>query len=137
MNTSKQRTEEIVRRAAAQRAARAKNRRAWLLAVTAGCLLLAVAAYLILFIPYPSALPDISRFSGSPYYPLMQRLNELTYTPPRYQNNFEAWFSGLGGWLDIPSVLVAYSLTSSPDTAARRSSSDPACGTLRRSPRYD
>ena len=51
MNTSKQRTEEIVRRAAAQRAARAKNRRAWLLAVTAGCLLLAVAAYLILFIP--------------------------------------------------------------------------------------
>lgn len=103
MNTSKQRTEEIVRRAAAQRAARAKNRRAWLLAVTAGCLLLAVAAYLILFIPYPSALPDISRFSGSPYYPLMQRLNELTYTPPRYQNNFEAWFSGLGGWLDIPS----------------------------------
>ena len=71
--------------------------------MTAGCLLLAVAAYLILFIPYPSALPDISRFSGSPYYPLMQRLNELTYTPPRYQNNFEAWFSGLGGWLDIPS----------------------------------
>ena len=48
MNTSKQRTEEIVRRAAAQRAARAKNRRAWLLAVTAGCLLLAVAAYLVL-----------------------------------------------------------------------------------------
>ena len=100
MKTSKQRTEEILRRAAAQeQAARVKNRRrAWILSVTAGFLLLVIALNLLLFIPYPSGLPDLSRFSGSEYFPLMQRLNELTYTPPAYKNNFEAWFSGLGNW---------------------------------------
>lgn len=97
MKTSKQRTEEILRRAAVQeQAARVKNRRrAWVLSVTAGFLLLVIALNLLLFIPYPSGLPDISRFSGSEYFPLMQRLNELTYSPPAYKNNFEAWFSGL------------------------------------------
>lgn len=100
MKTSKQRTEEILRRAAVQeQAARVKNRRrAWILSVTAGFLLLVIALNLLLFIPYPSGLPDLSRFSGSEYFPLMQRLNELTYTPPAYKNNFEAWFSGLGNW---------------------------------------
>ena len=100
MKTSKQRTEEFLRRAAAQeQAARVKNRRrAWILSVTAGFLLLVIALNLLLFIPYPSGLPDLSRFSGSEYFPLMQRLNELTYTPPAYKNNFEAWFSGLGNW---------------------------------------
>ena len=96
MKTSKQRTEEILRRADARRAARATvRRRAVILAVAAGLLLL-VAFQFVLFLPYPTGLPDLSRFAGSPYYGLMQQLNALTYTPPRYQNNFQAWF---GPWL--------------------------------------
>lgn len=92
MKTSDQRTQDILRRADARRAASAAvRRRAVILAVAAG-LLLFVALQLVLFIPYPSGLPDISRFAGSPYYGLMQQLNSLTHTPPAHKNNFEAWF---------------------------------------------
>ncbi len=95
MKTSDQRTQDILRRADARRAASAAvRRRAVILAVAAG-LLLFVALQLVLFIPYPSGLPDISRFAGSPYYGLMQQLNPLTYTPPVYKNNFEAWMGAL------------------------------------------
>ena len=91
MKTSSQRTQDILRRADARRAASAAvRRRAVILAVAAG-LLLFVALQLVLFIPYPSGLPDISRFAGSPYYGLMQQLNSLTHTPPAHKNNFEAW----------------------------------------------
>ena len=95
MKTSSQRTQDILRRADARRAASAAvRRRAVILAIAAG-LLLFVALQLVLFIPYPSGLPDISRFAGSPYYGLMQQLNPLTYTPPVYKNNFEAWMGAL------------------------------------------
>ena len=95
MKTSDQRTQDILRRADARRAASAAvRRRAVILAVAAG-LLLFVALQLVLFIPYPSGLPDISRFAGSPYYGLMQQLNSLTHTPPVYKNNFEAWMGAL------------------------------------------
>lgn len=95
MKTSSQRTQDILRRADARRAASAAvRRRAVILAVAAG-LLLFVALQLVLFIPYPSGLPDISRFAGSPYYGLMQQLNSLTHTPPVYKNNFEAWMGAL------------------------------------------
>lgn len=103
MKTSKQRTEEILRRAEAQRESAARrSKRALLISVTVGFLALVLAINLILFIPYPSGLPDLSRFADSEYYGLMQQINELTYRPPRYKNNFEAWFSGaFGGNADV------------------------------------
>ena len=96
MKTSEQRTEEILRRAEAQRESAARrSKRAWLLSVTAGFLILVLALNLLLFLPYPSGLPDLSRYAGSEYYGLMQQLNALTYRAPQYKNNFEAWFGDL------------------------------------------
>lgn len=101
MKTSEQRMQEILRRASKQSAARARrNKRAVLLSVTAGFLALVLALNLLLFIPYPSGLPDLSRYADSEYYTLMQKLNELTYSAPEHKNNFDAWFGdffdGLG-----------------------------------------
>lgn len=93
MKTSEQRMQEILRRASKQSAARARrNKRAVLLSVTAGFLALVLALNLLLFIPYPSGLPDLSRYADSEYYTLMQKLNELTYSAPEHKNNFDAWF---------------------------------------------
>ena len=96
MKTSEQRMQEILRRASKQSAARARrNKRAVLLSVTAGFLALVLAINLLLFLPYPSGLQDISRYAGSEYYHLMQKLNELTYRAPEHKNNFDAWFGDL------------------------------------------
>ena len=66
MKTSEQRMQEILRRASKQSAARARrNKRAVLLSVTAGFLALVLALNLLLFIPYPSGLPDLSRYADS------------------------------------------------------------------------
>lgn len=98
MKTSKQRTEEILRRAEAQRESAARrSKRTLIVSITAGFLALVLALNLLLFIPYPSGLPDLSRYAGSEYYSLMQQLNALTYRAPQYKNNFEAWFGGLFG----------------------------------------
>lgn len=95
MKTSAERTKDILARADAERARRKK--RIKLTSVLAAGLSLVLALNLVLFIPYNTALPDISAYRGSEYYSLMQQINELTYRPPQYKNNFEAWFGGLFG----------------------------------------
>ena len=58
--------------------------------ITSSCLLLAVVILAaVLFIPYDTSAPDVSMYRGSPYYSLIQRINEATYLKPRYKNNFE------------------------------------------------
>ncbi len=99
MKTSSQRTQDILRRADARRAASAAvRRRAVILAIAAG-LLLFVALQLVLFIPYQVDLPgrDITRFAGSPYYDLIRHLDSVLYpaAEPTYTNNFEEWFGDL------------------------------------------
>ena len=49
-----------------------------------------VALALVLFVPYSTALPDVSRYANSPYYDVIRGINALTYTPPKYKNNFDA-----------------------------------------------
>ena len=95
MKTSTERTQDILARAGAERARRKK--RIKLTSVLAAGLSLVLALNLVLFIPYNTAMPDLSAYRGSEYYSLMQQINELTYRPPRYKNNFEAWFGGLFG----------------------------------------
>lgn len=48
-----------------------------------------IALALVLFMPYSTTLPDVSRYSSSPYYNVIRGLNKATYTPPVYKNNFE------------------------------------------------
>lgn len=93
MKTSTERTKDILARADAEKARRKK--RITLTSVLSAGLSLVLAFNLVLFIPYNTAMPDLSAYKDSEYYSLMQQINELTYRPPRYKNNFEAWFGDL------------------------------------------
>lgn len=94
MKTNDQRMKEIYERADVKRASR-RRRVKWISVAACSCSLV-LALNLVLFVPYPSGLPDISAYSGSEYYPLMQQLNALTYrNTSTAHNNFEAWFGDL------------------------------------------
>jgi len=68
----------------------ASKKRRRLIGLLAAALLLA-AAMLVLFLPVYSVGPaDITRFSGSEYYTLIEKINRITgYRGPTYKNNFE------------------------------------------------
>ena len=73
-----------------------KKRRTKQKVIGASCLLLAVAVLaMVLFVPYSTAAPDVSQYSGSPYYSLIQRINEATYQKPEFKNNFEMLTNGI------------------------------------------
>ncbi len=42
-----------------------------------------------LFMPFNTNLPDVSRYSDSEYYNIIQKLNVLTFEKPQHKNNFE------------------------------------------------
>ncbi len=65
------------------------------------------AAGLWLFLPYDNTPPEVAQFSGSEYYPIIQKLNEITYTENNYANNFDKFFSEslrdfTNGFLAVP-----------------------------------
>ena len=86
MKTFDERMASILDKGAAEKKQR-RNKR-----IAAGMLagVFTVALALVLFVPYSTALPDVSRYAGSPYYDVIRNVNKLTYSPPRYKNNFEA-----------------------------------------------
>lgn len=68
-----------------------------------GCQMLLLLAVVLIpmivltLIPYKVELPDVSMYADSPYYSLIQRINEATAPKPKYKNYFEvvlAYFSG-------------------------------------------
>ena len=69
--------------------------------ITGSCVAAAMTVLaLILFLPFNTNPPDVSRYSDSPYYSLIQRINAATYQKPQYKNNFEKLvesFSRFGG----------------------------------------
>lgn len=62
-----------------------RNRRIVVSAVTC---VFALSLALTLFVPYSTALPDVSKYESSPYYDVIKGLNKATYEPPKYKNNF-------------------------------------------------
>ena len=63
----------------------------------AACLCVMITALsLWMFIPFSTALPDVSEHEGSEYYPIIEKLNVATYRPPAYKNNFQKIFYRLG-----------------------------------------
>lgn len=54
----------------------------------AACFYLVLALGLYLFLPFDADLPDVSMYSGSEYYSVIQKLNEITYEKPVFKNNF-------------------------------------------------
>lgn len=86
MKTFDERMASILDKGAAVRKQR-RNKR-----IAAGVLtgVFTVALSLVLFVPYSTALPDVSRYENSPYFDVIRGINQLTYSPPEYKNNFEA-----------------------------------------------
>jgi len=65
------------------------------LGAIAACICLMLTTFgLWLFLPFNSSPPDVSRYSSSEYYPLIKMINELTYTPPYAQNNYQLYVDG-------------------------------------------
>lgn len=93
MKTYKERTEDILARAEGMKQ---RSRRITLVSVLAVCLAALCGLLLLLFVPYANTgMPTLAEYRGSDYYPLMQKINTLTYRAPKYRNNFEA----LTGWV--------------------------------------
>lgn len=93
MKTYRERTDDILARAEGMRK---RSRRNTLISVLAVCLAALCGLLLLLFVPYANTeMPTLAEYRGSEYYPLMQKINTLTYRAPKYKNNFEA----LAGWL--------------------------------------
>lgn len=113
MKTYRERTNDILARAKAMKKRSRTNR---LVAALAVCLAALCGLGLLLFIPYNTGLPDLSAYSGSEYYALMQKINTLTYRAPKYKNNFEA----LTGW--VQDLFGGYGATG--DTEAPNSGAD-------------
>ena len=62
------------------------------------CALLIIGFSLI---PYDSTPPSVERYASSDYYSIIEKMNLLTYTPPKYKNPLEKFMfslsSGFGG----------------------------------------
>lgn len=50
---------------------------------------LITALALVLFVPISSAPPSVKRYSGSEYYNVIEKLNEVSYIKPSYKNNYQ------------------------------------------------
>ncbi len=57
-----------------------------------------IAISLVLFLPYAPVTGNVSAYSGSEYFPLIEGIDEyrIGLMQPRYKNNFQAWTAGLG-----------------------------------------
>ena len=85
---------------------KSKNHRALISFVAACACLALIIGNLWLFVPFNNTPPDVSRYSNSEYYGLIQKLNALTFEQPKYKNNAEKLWAGLknislnlGGWV--------------------------------------
>lgn len=86
MKTYSERTQSVTDKIEILKKKRARNRAI----ITSSCLVLAlVLLAAVLFVPYDTSPPDVSMYSASPYYGLIQKINEATYKKPTYKNNFE------------------------------------------------
>ena len=74
---------------------KSKNHRTFISFVaTCACLAL-IIGNLWLFVPFNNTPPDVSQYSNSEYYGLIQKLNALTFEQPKYKNNAEKLWAGL------------------------------------------
>jgi len=72
------------------------NRSKVIVSLVAACACLAlIFGSLWLFIPFDTTPPDVSRYAQSEYYEIIQKLNALTFQPPKYKNNAEKLWAGI------------------------------------------
>lgn len=90
--------EKYVDEAAPDKVIRPKRSKAFLVTVAACVCLALTFCSLWLFIPFNTEPPDVSRYSGSEYYGLIQKLNALTFEAPKHKNNAEKLTDWLGNF---------------------------------------
>lgn len=81
MKTYDERTRDVL-----EKIVRKRRRRR--IAVGTAALTCAAVLALILFLPYNTNPPSVRAYQNSEYYSLIQKINEATFTPPEYANNF-------------------------------------------------
>ena len=72
-----------------------KNHRALISFVAACACFALIIGNLWLFVPFNMAPPDVSQYSNSEYYDIIQKLNALTFEQPEHKNNAEKLWAGL------------------------------------------
>ena len=61
-----------------------------LISILAACMaFVLLCGTFALFIPYPTTPPSVAAYASSPYYGIIQKLNEYSYQPPAYKNTFD------------------------------------------------
>ena len=85
----------------------------------AACICLLVTSFsLWLFAPYNDSPPDVSKYKNSEYYPLIMKLNEMTYRGKKYENNLEMLsqsFFDVFGWAKSDSKVEGEPPTAMPE----------------------
>ncbi len=64
-------------------------------AIAACICLLVTALNLVLFLPYNTTPPDVSKYAESEYYSVIQSINALTYQKPEFKNRFQSLWDTL------------------------------------------
>ena len=75
-----------------------RRRRRKVFSITLSATLTLAVFMTVLFVPYDTTPPDVSKYAGSEYYGLIQKLNAATYQKPEHKNRFQAlgdFFEGL------------------------------------------
>lgn len=62
----------------------------------AACFAIVVCLSLYLFLPFKSGIADLTAYSDSQYFPLIETIEDYRYVPPKYDNNFEALVAAIG-----------------------------------------
>ena len=86
-----ERVDKILGKAEEKRRAQKKRRKIALISVLSSAAALVLALHLTLFVPYTVGGYDISAYTGSEYYALMDKIGSLACTKPRLTNNFQQW----------------------------------------------
>lgn len=66
----------------------------------AACFILVIALSLYLFIPFSTKGPDLTAYSGSEYFPIIEKISALRYQPSPYKNNFQYVTAEIGDFFD-------------------------------------
>lgn len=97
MKTYKQRAESVMQKV---KKGERKSKRITAAAIASCATAGLIAIDLVLFLPYGTQAPSVAKYGDSEYYPLIQQLNTITFTPPKYKNNFEKWTASIKNGLN-------------------------------------
>ena len=92
MKTYNERMEDILQKTEEKHRQRTIVKRASVLSCFCAGL---IALNLVLFLPFSTRMPSVEKYKDSEYYGVIQTINQMTYKPPKYKNNFQKWTSGL------------------------------------------